>query len=106
MSMVSTHLRQRVIESYAPREHASDAASARTTLAELGCGRRARIVDVGGDADPATARRMFDLGFAPGVEVEVLRRAPLADPVIFRIAGYEIALRRVQARCIEVSTPA
>ena len=55
------------------------------------------------EADPATTRRMFDLGFAPGVEVEMLRRAPLADPALFRVAGYDIALRRAQARCIRVA---
>ena len=35
-------------------------------------------------------------------EVTVLRRAPLADPVIFRVAGCEFALRRAQARSIRV----
>lgn len=64
-------------------------------------GQRVRIVDVCDEASPAIARRLFDLGFAPGVEVEMLRRAPLADPVVYRIAGYEIALRRAQARCIQ-----
>ena len=49
---------------------------------------------------------MIDLGFTPGAEVQALRRAPLADPLMFRIAGYEIALRRAQARCIRVVTAA
>ena len=35
---------------------------------------------------------------------QMLRRAPLADPVVFRIVGYEVALRRTEARCILVSS--
>jgi Fe2+ transport system protein FeoA len=26
----------------------------------------------------------------------------MADPVVFRVAGYDVALRRAQARCIAV----
>ena len=32
----------------------------------------------------------------------MVRRAPLRDPVIFRVGDYEIALRGVQARSIQV----
>ncbi|MGB1222792.1 MAG: FeoA family protein [Mycobacterium sp.] len=38
--------------------------------------------------------------------MQALRKAPLADPLMFRIAGYEIALRRAQARCIHGVTTA
>lgn len=78
------------------------AKDATTTLADLPRGARARVIDVCGDSDPAAARRLFDLGFAPDAPVEMVRRAPLADPVIFRIAGYDVALRRAQARQIRV----
>lgn len=54
-------------------------------------------------ADPAAAHRLLDLGFVPGTPVEVVRRAPLRDPVVYRVAGYEIALRRAQAACIRIS---
>ena len=98
MSMLSVHLGRRMVES------GDHAAGTSMTLAELGRGRTARIVGVCDNADPASARRLFDLGFVPGTDVEVLRRAPMADPVVFRIAGYEVALRRAQARCIRVCT--
>ena len=32
----------------------------------------------------------------------MVRRAPLRDPVIFRVGDYEIALRTAQSRCIHV----
>lgn len=54
-------------------------------------------------ADPAAAHRLLDLGFVPGTPVEVVRRAPLRDPVVYRVAGYEIALRRAQAACIRIT---
>lgn len=72
------------------------------SLADLAKGQAGVVVAVRDDGDPAVARRLVDLGFAPGTEVRMLRRAPLQDPVVFRVAGYDIALRRVQASCIKV----
>ena len=99
MSRVSARLRDRVIEGVADHDEVVV-----STLADLPAGARARIVDVRDAASPSTARRLVDLGFTPGTEVEMLRRAPLADPVVFRVAGYEIALRRAQARAVLVAT--
>lgn len=97
MSQLSTALNDRVI---APIQGLAGQTS--STLADLDPGLVARVVDVRDDAHPATARRLVDLGFVPGAEVLVIRRAPMADPVMFRVAGCEIALRRAQARCIRV----
>ncbi|AIG64347.1 hypothetical protein CATYP_06770 [Corynebacterium atypicum] len=57
--------------------------------------------------DPETKRerlqhRLVDLGFVPGGQVEALRRAPLGDPTIYRVADYEVALRARDARMIAV----
>ena len=68
MSIATEHLGQRLIEPTAT------AGLPRATLASLTRGQRGVIHDVCDQADPATARRLFDLGFAPGVEVEMLRR--------------------------------
>lgn len=78
-------------------------ALAATTLATMTKGQRATVVGLDAADDPAGARRLFDLGFVPGAEVQMVRRAPLADPIVFRVAGYEIALRREQARSISVA---
>jgi ferrous iron transport protein A len=74
----------------------------RRTLAELDCGQRAVIVGYGDEVDPCTTRRLFDLGLMPGIEVKMIRRAPLRDPAIFRVGDYEIALRKSQACAIYV----
>lgn len=42
------------------------------------------------------------LGFLPGTQVEVLRRAPAGDPTVYRIDGVEVALRRDTARHISL----
>lgn len=72
------------------------------TLAALQVGAHAIVTGVGGDLDSAAARRLVDLGFAPGAHVEVLRRAPMGDPTVFRVADTEIALRRRHAEGIRV----
>lgn len=84
----------------------AEAATFGGTLADLAVGQTARVTTVDAAHDPAGARRMFDLGFVPGAEVRMVRRAPLADPVVFRIAGYEVALRREQARWVSVAPSA
>lgn len=73
-----------------------------TTLADLRRGQRATVVGYGDEVEPSTARRLFDLGLVPGIEVAMVRRAPMRDPVIFRVGDYEIALRSAQSRCILV----
>lgn len=72
------------------------------TLADLERGQRATVVGYGDEVAASTARRFFDLGIVPGIEVTMVRRAPLRDPVIFRVGDYEIALRTTQSRCIHV----
>lgn len=66
-------------------------------LDRLGVGARARIVAVSVPGLPALERRLEDLGFVPGTSVEVLRRAPLGDPLMYRVCDYDLCLRRAQA---------
>lgn len=97
MSLVSVLLESRRIDPQPTLRPCEDC-----SLAELDQGVQARIVGICDDADPATVRRLFDLGFAPGAEVQMVRRAPMSDPMMFRVAGFDIALRRAQARCVKV----
>ncbi len=73
------------------------------TLADLQRGENARVVGYGDTVEPCVARRLFDLGLIPGVEITMVRRAPLGDPVIYRVGDYEIALRRSQSCCVAVA---
>lgn len=100
MSPIATSLSQRAFRSRAAGDGARGH-DAPLTMAQLRRGESATILGYGA-ADPRTTRRLFDLGLAPGASVEVVRVAPMQDPVIFRVADYEIALRRVEARGIHV----
>lgn len=46
--------------------------------------------------------RLHEMGFDEGVDVEVLHKAPLGDPIALRVGNSLIALRRAQAALIEV----
>ena len=70
-------------------------------LNQLGIGCRGMVVSVGGDVD--VRRRLLEMGFCNGAAVEVIRRAPLGDPIEFRLRGYCLSLREEQARFVSVS---
>jgi len=70
------------------------------TLSELAPGDRGRVVKVGGDAD--AVRRLMDLGLTRGTTLEVIRAAPLGDPLEVRLRGYMLTLRRAEAEHIEL----
>lgn len=71
-------------------------------MGRLECGQRAFIAGYGKQDDMAVCRRLFDLGFAQGVEVQLIRRAPLRDPLVFQVGGSEMLLRRRDADRIVV----
>lgn len=73
-------------------------------LHKLKAGQRGVIVRVGGKG-PAR-RRMLDMGLVPGSEVEVIRVAPLGDPIEFSVKGYSLSLRKSEAEAIEVEVTA
>jgi ferrous iron transport protein A len=70
------------------------------TLNLLGVGRCGRVLAVGGD--PSVRRRLMEMGFCNAAHVEVVRRAPLGDPIEFRLRGYYLSLRHDQARHIRI----
>lgn len=73
-------------------------------LTTLTPGQDAVVTDLAID-DPQLAHRLLDLGFVPGTTVELIRRAPLGDPIVFRLRGAEICLRRAEATRIRVAAP-
>ena len=71
-------------------------------LSELKTGEKGIIVKVYGQG--GFRRRIIEMGFIKGKEVEVLLNAPLGDPIKYKILGYEISLRRSEAEMIEVAS--
>lgn len=72
----------------------------RRTVADLADGEEGLVLGVTDRARPDVARRLFDLGFMPGVTVTRIRRAPLRGPIVVRVADYELTLRGAQAAAI------
>jgi len=70
------------------------------SLDELEIGGRGTVVSVGGDME--VRRRLLEMGFCNGALVEMVRRAPLGDPIQFRLRGYCLSLRNEQARHVKI----
>jgi ferrous iron transport protein A len=70
------------------------------TLDRLGRGEAARVVEVTGD--DAVARRLDDLGLRRGIEIRMIRRAPLGDPTVYELCGYQLCLRGREAGRVRV----
>ena len=70
------------------------------TLKELGIGKTARIISVGGAG--ALRQHFLDMGVIPGVFVTLEKYAPMGDPMELRIHDYELTLRLSDAAKIEV----
>jgi len=73
---------------------ASPRAPAAIPLASLPIGGRGRLCAHEDGAD--LTRRLGELGFVPGTEVQLVRRAPLGDPIEIELRGYRVCLRREQ----------
>ena len=46
--------------------------------------------------------RLFDMGLTPGASVYLRKVAPLGDPLEITLRGYELSLRKDEARNVEV----
>lgn len=70
-------------------------------LCELINGQCGMVVSVGGE--DLLRRRLLEMGFCNGVQVRMVRRAPLGDPLELELRGYSLSLRNEQARHVRVS---
>jgi ferrous iron transport protein A len=83
-------------------QRARDQSESVIVLAQLRPGQRATVVDTVPKAPPAVASRLGQLGFRSKAQVDVIRRAPLGDPTIYRVQDTELCLRRREAQLIIV----
>ena len=56
-------------------------------VAELTCGSSARL-------------RLLEMGLTPGTRLEVVRTAAFGGPIEIRVRGYQLTMRRDDARCV------
>lgn len=71
-----------------------------TTVADLETGEKARIIRIRGSA--GANRRLQEMGVTRNTRIAVVRVAPLGDPVEILVRGYNLSLRKAEARGIEV----
>lgn len=70
------------------------------TLRDLQMGESAVITTVGGRG--ALRQHFLDMGMIPGVQVTLMKYAPMGDPMELRLHGYELTLRLADAEQIEI----
>ena len=70
------------------------------TLNDIKIRHSAKVVKLHGEG--AVKRRIMDMGITKGVEIKVIKVAPLGDPVEVTVRGYELSLRKEDAEKIEV----
>ena len=69
-------------------------------LSELHMGERGVIVKIYGNG--GFRKRIVEMGFIKGKTVEAVSDAPLHDPIVYKVIGYKVSLRREEAKMIEV----
>lgn len=73
------------------------------SLATLQPGDRGIIVRIHGSAFGIT-QRLLEMGLTRGTEVELVRFAPLGDPIEISVRGYRLSLRREEAESVLLRT--
>ena len=74
------------------------------TLKEAAAGDRLTVVRVHGEG--ALRRRLLDMGITKGSRIEVMKMAPLGDPIEITVRGYELSLRKSEGEIVEVPATA
>ncbi len=69
-------------------------------LGELKAGEKCKVISVGGAGELRI--RLLDMGIIPGTTVQIMKYAPMGDPVEIRLRGYELTLRIADASIVEV----
>jgi Fe2+ transport system protein FeoA len=78
----------------------SESAETARPLSELRPGERARVAAI--DLPGAARGRVMELGLTVGVMLEVVRFAPLGDPMEIKVRGGHLSLRKAEAALIRV----
>ncbi|HOJ47476.1 MAG TPA: FeoA family protein [Bacillota bacterium] len=66
------------------------------TLDQAKCGQTVKVVKVSGEG--ALKRRIMDMGITKGTTIFVRKVAPLGDPMEVRLRGYELSIRKKEAK--------
>jgi len=70
------------------------------TIDDLQIGQQGTITTVGGEG--ALRLRFLDMGLIPGTKVQLRKVAPMGDPIQILVRGYELTIRREDAKKIGI----
>ncbi len=70
------------------------------TLKDVKVGNSVKVVKVEGEG--ALKRRIMDMGITKGAQLYVRKVAPLGDPIEITVRGYELSIRKMDAKMIIV----
>ena len=71
------------------------------TLKDARVGETVKVLKVEGQGP--IRRRIMDLGITKGVEIYIRKVAPLGDPFELTVRGYELSLRKEDAKMVSVT---
>ena len=91
---------KRLLAACVAEEESDQKEAVMVTLDELKPGESGTIVRVG--AGGAVNRRIVDMGMVKGTRVDVVKVAPLGDPIEIKVKGYSLSLRKGEAAGIQV----
>lgn len=70
------------------------------TLRDLKPGQSGVVASIKGVGN--IRRRVLEMGVTPGTKIDVIKVAPLGDPVEVVLRGYNLSLRKEEAEAIEM----
>lgn len=71
------------------------------TLKDVKVGQSATVLKLEGEG--ALRRRIMDMGITKGTEILVKKIAPLGDPLELTVRGYQLSIRKADAKKILVA---
>lgn len=70
-------------------------------LSNLRINKKAKVVSVN-ILNQSVKRHILEMGLVRGTIIRVCKIAPMGDPISIELRGYELAIRKEEARFIEV----
>lgn len=71
------------------------------SLADMGPKQRVKVISLG-SASNVFRKKLLSMGLTPGIEIKVLRKAPLGGPLELSLRGFSLSLRKNEAQGILV----
>ena len=75
------------------------------SLNRLFPGERATIRRIARTISPVR-QRLLEMGLVSGASIELVRFAPLGDPIEINVEGYRLSIRRIEAEAVMVDRAA